>query len=378
MKSLDTKDEIDLLYRAVANPKYLEDFLTLLRKKTNSMGGSVQVDDRKTLQALTGIFQGYSEAANNSYMEYYSSKDVLKQYALAHPDLYSSSITSDQVLSRSAFRDSEFYVDWVKPYGHFEYTMGACLQDYANDRMIILTLQRTADAGAFEKEVSQQYINTLRPHLVSAVKAISLLDSHSDNLSSTIRYLDKATLIVDDSMLVQDLNPLAEDFIANNNWPELDRHNRLILPYSIADQVRQAIHSKIHAHRYPVLPSESQKPVIHTTEPGISYSIETFPFYQESASPLSLRGGQRLALLTITPLEKQLNQSLLRKLFSFTQAELNIAVLIFKGLSIRQVSEQTSRSEHTVRSCLKTVYHKAGVNRQAELVAKIASSMAYR
>ncbi|WP_315981018.1 helix-turn-helix transcriptional regulator [Aliamphritea spongicola] len=342
------------------------------------MSGSVQVDDRKTLQALTGIFQGYSEAANNSYMEYYSSKDVLKQYALAHPDLYTSSITSDQVLSRSAFRDSEFYVDWVKPYGGFEYTMGACLQDYANDRMISLSLQRAADAGAFEKEISQQYINALRPHLVSAVKAISLLDMNTDSFNAAIRYLDKATLIVDDSMLVQELNPLAEDFIANHQWPELDRHNRLILPYGIADQVRQDVHSKIHAHRYPTPVAGSQKQVIHTTTSGASYSIETFPFYMESASPLSLRGGQRLALLTITPLEKQLNLGLLRKLFSFTQAELSIAALIFKGLSIRQVSEQTSRSEHTVRSCLKTIYHKAGVNRQAELVAKIASSMAYR
>ncbi|WP_315981017.1 hypothetical protein [Aliamphritea spongicola] len=32
MKAPDIKDEIDLLYRAVANPAYLEDFLTLLRK----------------------------------------------------------------------------------------------------------------------------------------------------------------------------------------------------------------------------------------------------------------------------------------------------------------------------------------------------------
>ena len=377
MKTLDIKDEIDLLYHSVANPKYLDDFLTLVRKKTNSMAGSVQIDDRKTLQALTGVFQGYSDAASNSYMDYYCSRDVLKQCALSHPDLYTSSITSEQVIGRKDFKNSEFYVDWVKPYGGFEYTMGACLQDYANDRMIMLTLQRDTCAGAFEKELSQQYINMLRPHLVAVVKAISLLDINNGSLANAVRYLDKPALIVDDALLVQELNYRAEDFLVSNTWLSMDRFNRLTLPNKIAGNFRRLVHENIHAHHFWGAESSSQKPLHYEVNNHV-YGIEAFPFCVEDASPLSLRGGRRFSLVTITPMVKKLNQHLLIDLFGFTNAELSIAVMIFNGLSIKQVSEQTSRSEHTVRSYLKTVYQKAQVNRQAELVVKIASSIAYR
>ena len=51
-------------------------------------------------------------------------------------------------------------------------------------------------------------------------------------------------------------------------------------------------------------------------------------------------------------------------------------ILLARGLSLAEVSEAQSISQHTARAQLKSIFAKTGVSRQAELVRLILKSVA--
>ncbi len=67
--------------------------------------------------------------------------------------------------------------------------------------------------------------------------------------------------------------------------------------------------------------------------------------------------------------------SLLQALFDLTPAEARIASQITEGKSIEQISLATGLSQNTVRTHLKSVFQKTGVERQAELVSLLSVSL---
>ena len=68
-------------------------------------------------------------------------------------------------------------------------------------------------------------------------------------------------------------------------------------------------------------------------------------------------------------------RQLLTDLFGLTAAEALVASLLAQGMSIQQVAEHLELSEGTIRSHLKHIFAKVEVNRQADLVRVISSSL---
>jgi len=67
--------------------------------------------------------------------------------------------------------------------------------------------------------------------------------------------------------------------------------------------------------------------------------------------------------------------SLLQALFDLTPAEARTAGQITEGKSIEQISSATGISQNTIRTHLKSVFQKTGVERQAELVSLLSVSL---
>ena len=75
-------------------------------------------------------------------------------------------------------------------------------------------------------------------------------------------------------------------------------------------------------------------------------------------------------------LREPASQHILGELFQLTPAESNLAILLSRGLSLAQVSQTQSISQHTARAQLKAIFAKTGVSRQAELVRLVLKSVA--
>jgi len=78
--------------------------------------------------------------------------------------------------------------------------------------------------------------------------------------------------------------------------------------------------------------------------------------------------------LIITPVQREAttDNSLLKGLFDLTPTESKVAEALTHGLSVKQVSEKYRISNETVRTHLKSIFSKTGVNRQSQLVAVLS------
>ena len=97
--------------------------------------------------------------------------------------------------------------------------------------------------------------------------------------------------------------------------------------------------------------------------------MKQIPFHDNGSLPYALvylKDAQSAAI--IDPKEVQM-------LFSLTPAEANIAVALADGLTLSEYAELKGISIGTTRIQLKSVFSKMGINRQAELVRKLYSSV---
>ena len=70
------------------------------------------------------------------------------------------------------------------------------------------------------------------------------------------------------------------------------------------------------------------------------------------------------------------SHQLLSDLFGLTGAEALVASVLAQGMSIQQTAEKLDLSEGTIRSHLKHIFPKTGVNRQADLMRVLTKSLA--
>jgi DNA-binding CsgD family transcriptional regulator len=63
----------------------------------------------------------------------------------------------------------------------------------------------------------------------------------------------------------------------------------------------------------------------------------------------------------------------LRKQFSLTPAEYRVALLLCDGHSPREIANTVGVTDNTVRSQIKSIFSKAGVKRQGELIRLLMS-----
>jgi DNA-binding CsgD family transcriptional regulator len=367
MKLNDIREEIDLLYRAIGDPQYLDVLLTLIRRKTRSCSGSIQVDNYQTMEVIGGVFQGFSDKSIELYQQYYSKVNVLTNAASVDQRLFDRIFISDQLLSLRQFKASEFYVDWVKPYIGTDYSIWMTLND-DREQMIKLTLQRFANEQSYSDDNTHQYLALLRPHLRAAMKSIQFsLGSSRLNL----HYLDHSGVLLDNKSKVVSTNKHFDDLLDDQSWLKMDSEGMLKLPPKALHWLQQNLYTQ-HQLQTPVIENEH----FFSSENADEYLLKLTPFIQEDNS--LLRNIQpRMSLLTIKSQRRELDLAELRRLYGLTKTEAYTVKLLFQGASLVQISSQTERTLHTVRSLMKIVFKKMLVSSQSELVIKVAASSAY-
>lgn len=77
--------------------------------------------------------------------------------------------------------------------------------------------------------------------------------------------------------------------------------------------------------------------------------------------------------MTIQPARPGDLLPILLEAYGFTDRELQIVVMLARGLATRQIAGQLYLSPHTVRDHVKAIFDKARVNSRGELVGKLFS-----
>jgi len=74
--------------------------------------------------------------------------------------------------------------------------------------------------------------------------------------------------------------------------------------------------------------------------------------------------------------QRETSEKLIEELFDLSPAEAQLATLLAGGSTLVEASEKLGLTEITVRTYVKRIFMKTGVNRQADLVRLLLTSVA--
>jgi len=307
------------------------------------------------------------------YKEYYYQHDIWLHAALAHPDVRHDVMISDINVDWATGRRSLFYNEWGR-FADMDYLGGLAI-DLPDKTCVRLTLQRDEKRGSYSEAEVRWYLRQLRPHMESALAAARLVKEGTNEPDLLIRYIEQPAILVDSARRVVARNPACETVDGLERVLSF-MGDTLRFPTAVHEKVMgEVIQASSIIDQSHALPSER---IYFRCQREKDWLIEIRSITLESTSALLFSPPARLALVTVRCLTRQLNLNVLRTFYELTRSETQIVAMLFEGLSVREISQASGRTEHTVRSAMKTIFLKCNVSRQAELVAVVAASPAWQ
>ncbi|MDW6025172.1 helix-turn-helix transcriptional regulator [Mesorhizobium sp. BAC0120] len=276
--------------------------------------------------------------------------------ALGHPGF----ISDLDVYTLEELETEPIYRDFLRPRG-LGWACGTHIRLPTQD-VLSINVERRLGRGPFERECVQ-LLDGFRPHLARAVMVGARLGlAQACAVADTLEALGLPAVLLGAHGQALALNKLVQSMI-----PDVvqDRTNRLTLVEPAADKLLQTSLSALELgqlHRAAI-----QSILLkgdHKNPPAIAHLV-----------PITGSARDIFALvhsaLIITPVAKAAMPAgdVLQALFDLTPAEQRVFTGIAAGRTLRQIAETGGTSYDTVRVQLKSIFAKAGVSRQAELVA---------
>jgi DNA-binding CsgD family transcriptional regulator/PAS domain-containing protein len=284
-------------------------------------------------------------------------------------------LSVDEVLGDSAWVASEFYRQFVCPYG-IRYMIGADL--HAPDGIECrLRVCRAAEQGEFSAE-DKSYCQVLLPHLRQAIQLHANLDTADSERTLYAAAVDSmlvGIVILDEHGAIMKTNSAADDILAQRDglsrarggvhadYPQEDRELMRLVGQALARSGSSATRSLMDAAAI-TRPSGRHK---------LGVLVRSIPLNDWSES-----GRRSSVAIFIRDPERhsQASHALIHKLFELTPAEASLALLLANGLTLDEAAAKLDIRKNTARAHLRSIFSKTGVTRQTALVHLILNSVA--
>lgn len=347
---------IDCIYEAAGTPKLWEGVV---------QGLSTHADaDRSVLTVLSpgGPARWIASPAPKD-----RSADSIDPFAHTHtgrdtqwPSLASSKFVPD-IESVLTGRSGEPYGDGERPW-----QIGTAIQLPTGD-LAVLTLERRAERGRFATSILSN-LDTLRPHLVRACHLSAQFGCERARVTTTA--LDRVGLpaaVMTSSGRILAINDRLHG-----------RQQTLSLGQNIELLFRKFANGKALC--------EAIKGVSDGSRASISVPVRTCADHRQFIVYICRMERNRSDIFDASAMQCVLNRvgarpapdnDLLHLLYDLTPAEARLLRALASGLRLQFYAESIGVQASTARSQLKSIFHKTGTTRQAELLSLIASISAF-
>ncbi len=369
--NLDTFNKlISSIYDAAIDATLWPMFIQHLTHTLNAHSGLLRVQDLQLNEVGLYITHGVIPEYQQKYIEYYVHNDPLISAAAKHK--IGTPLQSAAFLPES-FRKTEFFNDYNSPQGMEQIIGGLLVKN--KSRIALLGVHRRDQIGVY-KPHEVTLLELLFPHLQRAFHVNSYLFQLKNDINATHDVLHRLPVGI---ILVDAMGkPI---FVNNHVETILDESPDLTLSRSgLQARTRkhtQALHKLIHeASRSPQKTGSTLTiPTLGSAHP---LSILVIPINQDNNFNFDIDTSQATAALFINTAGQQhtFSQDILCNHYGLTQAEARLAAALANGQSLEMIAEKFRLSKHTVRSQLKSCFHKTGTHRQTELVKLILSDPA--
>ena len=210
----------------------------------------------------------------------------------------------------------------------------------------------------------------LMGHFARAIKIAKRLVDMDDQHNVVLSLLDRmpiALVLVDAKAQVIETNTLADEILSSDSGLNVKSN---ILDSGIKGDKRlfESI-GKMSKHDPAITRGHALSIADEQTQNNIMLFI----------APLKQHGAEQKASVAVfISQRKSLPVSLPKEfseLYELTNKELQITQQLVRGLSIKEISEESTVSQHTVRSQVKSVMRKTRTSRQAELVSLVYNGL---
>lgn len=214
-------------------------------------------------------------------------------------------------------------------------------------------------------ETQRQIFASCLPAAQTAIRVQAALDHQGTSLlAGTLEAMDSVAFILDGSGIVQAQTPQAEGFLGRTKVLGL-REKMLKAPRPNEDDELQVI---IAAGLADPASSNHRSLVLGSHAEGEPTVLDIITIARRD---YAMQFRPRLVISVRQNKEDRAAVSLLQRAFGLTSTEAEIAVDLAAGQARREIAERRGTSEHTVRSHIKNIFGKAGVQRESLLVAKL-------
>jgi PAS domain-containing protein/DNA-binding CsgD family transcriptional regulator len=366
---------IGTLYEAAVEPQRWAATLTAIADLLGAVGAQFFLWDKQASAAPFAAVGRLPDEGNAAYVRYYGAIDPRREALERVP--VGKLFTADEHFDEGRFRKSEFFNDFLVPYGVPYVAGGRVLQTTALSAVVAVL--RNFGQGPFEpRELAM--LERLMPHLQRAARLhsqIGGLRRQNQALEAALDRLTFGVLITDGAGRVMLLNRASEEMAAANDGLLLQggrlevaqSKEAIALTRCIAEAVRTAGR--------------------RGTEGGGSICISRpsgrrpFAVLVAPLSPETMLAAEHqvpAALILITDLERrpQVLGRRLVELFGLTAAEACLAVALIAGKRLEDIAEERGVRMPTLRTQMRAILDKTGTDRQADLMRLIVGLPALR
>lgn len=305
----------------------------------------------------------------DEYARYWSGRDIRAIRAKERGYFNTRQVITDRDVVSTEEMDSDPHYTYLAGHG-LKYFAAVAVSPEVNVN-VALSIQRSLDRYIFDQD-ELEIVGQLARHVEQSLRlSLRLMDSDRLNLglSEALAQASIGILMLDGSGRVITANQVAETLLGDG----LHSTNGNLRTDFAADgrALHEAIERLMASMPRPV-PWEPEVVIIrrhHALCPLIARLLPA----PDGQSPLAFLGAVKaMILLTDPDRDDPVDVEFVREALNLTPGQAKVAVLIGTGLNIKCTADRLRLSQHTVRSVLKDVFQRAGVNRQAELVSLIA------
>lgn len=365
---------IDSIYEAAVNPSHWDTVLKEIAASFNGVGALIGYRDIANENGGVPAAYNLDTEVLSSYESHYHAQDVWASNALRFKT--GSILTSDDLVDRSLLIGSEVYNDYLQAMDIHD----LLAVSLANDERSIgfLSIYRSAKMENFQREEIRK-MQLLTRHLQRAAKIstkLSQLHSASRLTEQTLDKIVHPIIVVDRERNIQSANYAAERLLmkadgliaqAGKLGARRQQDTR-----AIEDSIADVLGATINFHN-------TANSIAITRYPSRDrYGLTFIPIsYEATKDVLGLKSDNKPAVsiwVSVPNPALAINAEVFGRQYELTTSEICILGLLVQGHTTQEAADLLQLSKETIRTHLKSIFHKTGTNRQSQLVSKTIRS----
>jgi len=364
------------IYEASYRPEHWKEVLAGLAEITESKAASLIYRDNELQQANCVYVFGHSPRALLDYNDHYGQLDP--SFRLAAEKVPTGTAIADHQMEpdrRELIRIcGEFYADFMVPHDIHHFCGAHIINN--DQQSAAVSVQRGRVAGPWANHLIQK-ITDLVQHFHRALhihREFTRMRMRESALQTGLDRLLMGLVLFDEFFQPVYSNPVADSILKRNPAIRL-RSDRI---YAARREDTEAIRRALAR----ALQATDDDGWEYSTALGLRHPYSTTPLpiliTPVHAARLGFSWDNLNAHAALFLSDPESNQPVigeaLCKAYGLTPSEAEVSISIVNGMTLDQIAMAKGTANSTVRSQLKAVFHKLGVNRQTELVRMLLTS----